>query len=495
MKLIQKVDLIGNRIGFKIENSFYFKSVFGGTLTIILAMVSISTLVNFGLPLFTRTNPKVTSTNSYEELPYINLTTNFPLAVNVVKRGAIPLENFESYYNITMISYNTKMNDGLPKVTLTPINMRICKEEDFQGRLSQFNKIANPVNFSQYFCLPSNQNLEIYGVIGTTNVNYLALLINKCTNGSQIICKKDEEITSQFQNLFIQYISSDYYFDSKNNTLPGQIYFKSTNIPITSDFYKRTYFYYQNVEYSTDGGYIFESEEKLNYYHLDSYKEQIFFTKSAAFTPYTLSEITITLNPIKTVYFRSYYKLQQLAADMGGIIKAILIVFNFVNSIVGKFNLQKKTLNDLKLENVLPAKINHNKSIEKISINKNITISPIINRKPNLDIYAYSKSINFKKAKSNKVFKNTNCVIKNFNSALDIRMYIYLLNEFHHMKNILLDSPQLIIFNQLCLRNFLMRINEIDLDKDEKENIKNIEILERRLNEVDQKILIEFKNL
>ncbi len=44
---------------------------------------------------------------------------------------------------------------------------------------------------------------------------------------------------------------------------------------------------------------MFESSETRKYYQVDSYKEQIFFTKSAAFTPNTLSEISITINPLK----------------------------------------------------------------------------------------------------------------------------------------------------------------------------------------------------
>ncbi len=232
----------GHNLGYSVQNKGHMRKH------------SVALFTSFGLQIVYKTNPKVISTNSYEALPFLNLTGNFPMAINVVKRGAIPLENFQSYYNISLINYNLAMQDGEPKVTLTPLNMRICRDEDFLGRKSQFSQISNPTNSSLYFCLPQDQKLEIYGMIGTTKVNYLAVLINKCINGTEVICKSDEEINKQFQNLFIQFITSDYYFDSKDNLNPGQIYFKSTNIPITSDFYKRTYMYYHNVDYSTDNG-------------------------------------------------------------------------------------------------------------------------------------------------------------------------------------------------------------------------------------------------
>ena len=162
--------------------------------------------------------------------------------------------------------------------------MGICEEQDFKGRISQFDLIANPSGLSQYFCLKQDQLLELKGMIGTPRVNYLAILINRCVNGTGIICKSKEEIDNQFKNVFIQLLTTDYYFDSKNFMDPGRVYLKSTNIPITSDFYKRTYMYFSIVEYKTDSGMIFEDKSIQKYYHTDSMKEQIFFSKEAAFT-------------------------------------------------------------------------------------------------------------------------------------------------------------------------------------------------------------------
>jgi hypothetical protein len=303
MDLISSGDLIGNRIGLKIKNEFYHKSFLGGMLTLILGILTFVATISFGMQIVYKTNLKVIRTEDYESLPYMNLTGNFPMVVNVVKRGAFALENFNKYYNISVINYNQINTNGTPVVTLTEKKMRICEDPDFNGRKKQLLEVANPSNISLYYCLQQDQNLEIYGQMGTRKVNYLAILIKRCVNGTDVICKPKETIDAQFANMFVQFISSDYYFDSTNYNEPGQIYFKSTNIPITSNFYKRAYLYYHNVDYITDSGLIFQSDNKRRYYQFDSYKEVIFFDKSAAFTPETIAEVTITASVFKIPVF------------------------------------------------------------------------------------------------------------------------------------------------------------------------------------------------
>jgi len=60
-----------------------------------------------------------------------------------------------------------------------------------------------------------------------------------------------------------------------------------------------------------------------------------FFNYDVATTPNTISEMAFTTTQIKDVYNRSYYKVQNLAADVGGVIKFIMIIFTFLNQFLG----------------------------------------------------------------------------------------------------------------------------------------------------------------
>jgi hypothetical protein len=469
MDLIISSDLIGNRIGLKIKSEFYHKSFLGGILSIILGVMTVAATLSFGMQIIYKINLKVIQTSDYESLPNMNLTRNFPLVVNVVRRGAFALENFQSYYNISVVNYNQINTNGTPVVTLSEKKIRICTDKDLNGRKSQLLEVANPSNLSLYYCLQQDQNLEIYGQMGTRKVNYLAILIKRCVNGTDVVCKSREMIDAQFTNVFIQFISSDYYFDSTNYNEPGQIYFKSTNIPITSNFYKRAYLYYHNVDYITDSGLIYQRDEKRRYYQFDSYKEVIFFDKSAAFTPDTLAEVTITASVIKSQFFRYGYKLQQLAADVGGIIKSMLILAEFVIELINRNYLNVKIVNSLFFLKKIHKEDNDESG--KNSLNENskqelneVKNLPIINsyinpnsRLPNLYRKKKLKYCHYICCKNENSKRNILFSKYVINKTLEVKNIIATMNDFQAYKTLLFNEDQIMITDYMLRSKFFCK--------------------------------------
>ena len=135
----------------KINNSFYSKSITGGLLSMLLGIISMVAFINFSLPIFLKTNPKVIQNDSFQSIPSINFTNNFPMILNIVKRGALPIPDFLTYYNITLVEYHLSQKDGNPVKTLSEKKMRICNDEDFLGRKDEFLATANPANSSILF--------------------------------------------------------------------------------------------------------------------------------------------------------------------------------------------------------------------------------------------------------------------------------------------------------------------------------------------------------
>jgi hypothetical protein len=477
--MLKSIDLIGNQIGIMKDGHYKNKSVFGGILTIILSFLSLSAFINFGLQIVEKKNPKVMTGNLFELSPFLNLSKNFPLIVNVIQRGAIPLDDFQTYYNITMVNFYQTMENGIPKKVLTPMKMRICQEEDFLNQKKDFLSVANPSNSLYYFCLPQDQIIQLWGSIGTSDNNYLALLINKCQNGTDIICKSDSIITSKFSNMFVQLLVRDFYFDHNNNTNAEQKYLKAINIPISSDFYKRAYLYFRNVDYNTDNGLIFESFETKTFYQLDSFKEVIFFSKSAAFYPYTLAEISLTMAPLKMILTRNYYKVQNLAADVGGIVKIFTMILSFFNEFI-----MRKYLNFELVSGFININRNFYKKNLKNKINQNLksehTNKDIVSRNKPFESDKNYKSILFntftknavspKKiyVKSNKFkfnFKNWMCRKKNevliveysnqvIKQAMDLKIYLKNLNEFNCLKKIMFSTHQKNVYYYLSYEKF-----------------------------------------
>jgi hypothetical protein len=494
--------MIGNRIGLKIDDNFYFKSLMGGMFTITLAVLSIAAAISFGLQIVSKTNAKVILDYSYQEWPYINLTdNNFPIIVNVGKRGGISLTNFTTYYNMTIINVNNIPINGKPVVLKTYRRMRVCQDEDFLGRKPDFLAVANPPDSSLYFCLEKGQKLELLAILGTSKLNYLTVLINRCVNGTDIICKPKEVIDTEFKSMIVNFYVGDYYFDSQNYTDPGQAYFKLFNFEITSDYYKRNYIYYRNVDYLTDRGLIFEETLNNSYYQVDSFKEQIYLNKDYAYTPDTIAEVTLTLVAIKNKYLRSYYKFQQLAADVGGVMKTFILIINFLHEFMNRCNVNYTIVNetfDLSKPE-MDDSLNNSKApnltvkFNRIPVNDNVSATYELRPEPQT---IYSKrqkkdppnffSYTFCRSKSLNKLNDFNRSI--INVALDVKNVIKSMNEIQILKSLILSKDEKNLF--IYLRRNYFYLGNFPREKfDYDDAIRDYDSISSKLKEKSKKLL------
>lgn len=507
-------DFLGNNVGIKYENSSYYKSNSGALFSIFITFFCLAYFIIMMIPLINKENAKVNMKNIYEDMPNFIIFNKFSLALNILNSTAFPLDNFRSYYNVTLINY---FQGGSEFIKLSENQMEMCKQKDLLGRHDKFQAMVNPLNISQYFCLDINKNLEIQEFNGPPKVNYMAILINRCENRTGIICKSNQEIDTQFQNSYIQLIYSDYYFDFKNFSEPGQVYFRSDIIPFSLDsqFYKKTYMYFNSVEYLTDTGLFFEEKISRSYFRKDSIKEQVLSRKDAGFPENILSEIFITATPLKYEYHRSYNKLHKIIAELGGLINFFTIIFSYLNNFLNEkifnlkivydvFNLEKKkeiNTTAIHIENTSQI-LNHSKISYKnklfqesstgmeinkqiINLNKNYTTFSEMDKK--LEWNQIEKNIknSLRKKYSIKNISNERCHLKNkflfnpincikrykskkflnfsekvLNSSLDIRRVIMSINEIEIVKNIIFDENQLKGIFYLSKNHFMINDNK-----------------------------------
>lgn len=374
-QLLQNCDLLQLPIELRIENNKAYKSIMGGIFTILTIIISVIATIYFGWSIIYNTNFTVNLSRIREEQAVLNLTNNFPLMLGLVKRGSDPIDNLQQYANFSLLTYDVEVINTTSIKKLVYLNASICQKEDFDLMEDSFLSISNPRNATYFTCLKQNQAINIYGTIGTSNSSYLAILVNKCVNTTEIICKSNEEIDYLFRNVYLRLFLKDSYFANNNYNNPAQFYANHFTIPISNTAYKRSYIYLKNIDYISDYGLIFENKQIKTTYQIDSGTADLYFNSDAAFTNVTISEVSITISNIKDVYTRSYYKLQNLAADLGGILKVITVVFMFFNRLILNPVLDNKIFNSLftypktqhqQRETITPKQINNNNNNNKL---------------------------------------------------------------------------------------------------------------------------------
>ncbi len=123
----------------------------------------------------------------------------------------------------------------------------------------------------------------------------------------------------------------DNYFDHNNLTTPAQPYlrYEIMHAGASSVIFRQLYIDMKNVDYFTDVNYLVTNPEKVNYNIVERAWERTTTIKQSIL-PGAFSTITFGFGKIRQIYERKYYKLQNMLADLGGLVNALItLTLNF----------------------------------------------------------------------------------------------------------------------------------------------------------------------
>jgi hypothetical protein len=248
MNNIKYLDLIGSPIQFKIHSSERYQTVLGGLLTVILICLVVALTTSLLIGLSTNQSPIVNRSSLYMKEPFLNLTHNFPIMMQVVQRGSVLFDNPDVYFTITALAYNGNFTyNGTDRTTilnLIKMDMHKCANDtiysDFREHTNDFLSTLKSPDLSKVYCFPIGQNNSwLYGIYGQRPLQYIDFSINFCDNAtSKVPCKSKEEMIKILSTVFLSVSYPDYYFDPNLHD-PAIFYINTKAFPISSILYKR----------------------------------------------------------------------------------------------------------------------------------------------------------------------------------------------------------------------------------------------------------------
>lgn len=322
--IIKRIDTIGINIWFNFQGQFNIKSIFGGLLSIVFVAITASLFLGFGIDLYQRKNPKTsfnTMITDYEEVPTSN--SKFTLAFRLE-------DTFGQFFNKSDIAYiqvyyfkfiQSSIGEwSLDNYTITdPVkcsNLSNYKEKEEQLSIS----------LSQWYCFNFDNNITLGGSWAGNYVNGIQIISYQCKDefkGGK--CAPKEKVISSFQNnitgsgLFYSFLymdslpTLDDFSSPINQTLTNS--FEMLNLQTT----KRSVQYLKTVGVNTDNGWLF-SDNSLKYIYSSDYISTDFSMKSE-WDQNVVYNHFIYLGTKKEIYSRSYTKVQEIFAQIGGFLK------------------------------------------------------------------------------------------------------------------------------------------------------------------------------
>ena len=465
------LDSFGVTMSFYVKGYRDYRSHLGGLVTIIIYFVTVICIFIFARKLLIKSNPTVNTASAVYPHPkkiYYPDDFFFMFSVSV---ESIPFIDEKIYRPVGFIRYK---GNGTEEVLKQNISLDICSNV-FNESYKYYDSIKH-LNLSKFYCISLEKNLN-------NGIEKEDLFINECWghDGFQMFqvkvyncqaiaeneseCASFDEIRTKLESPIISYYYLNNYIDTNN--------YKNPYVPgLQESFYYVSYKkfisateFLKHVQIISDNGLLFNKEENNSDITFDSMVEY-FETDQQDGKIFTMS---IQQTNKIDYYTRSYYKIQDLGAEIGAIYGALHIVFSLLfqlynysklfNNIINSFFLINEDFRPLYRENKAFANL-------KKKFFKDLKINIFVKEKKSF--FINHNNYDNRNAKDNKndnirknIFKNINNNIKSRNEEQYMKTNSSFGNE--NMQKILISKDRFFDLNASELKDkYLTPKNNLD---------------------------------
>lgn len=352
--IVSGCDIIGQEPTLRIGNTVRNQTIWGGLLCILLILLLFVGFLYFGQEIYYKQQPEtIESTLLTSESDIISISPgNFSIFFAIQDSNGDYIDFNDGYFNISMnllkltrnsAPIESEISSEAVNIETTPLKYTVCSREEFDS-YGNSTTFLNPKN---HICLSnanqdSSLDLSIYGSTSLNQLQYLQIEFSKCTTDSN--CKSQSEIDTKLNGsvLLIKYIESIVDFRKFQNFLTQVL--KEEKIYLFPTLTKSVDLEILKVEMKTDTGYMLESFESIEFFE----KLSINANKISESADNTKLGILNVLPAYKTeTYYRKYYKVQNLLAEMGGLAKSFLIIAFILNYFHDQATYYEKLIDDL----------------------------------------------------------------------------------------------------------------------------------------------------
>lgn len=343
MKTIKSIDFLGKKPSLLIASHESDKTLFGGLLSIITLIGMLTGFGYFVSILLDRKTYTLVQSEKLDTSQTMNLD-DFPISVKLVDSGGYEFKNEDRIFDIKLLSYKleryTDIETNKTKTYVVEEFIPLDKCNVHDNKYIKYQKIIEKEPFSSGTCMPLNKNISLRFPFGNSDMAMIAFYFFKCQNNTNLgktDCYPSEVIDEKIRSFYLITKFIDNYFDHSNLKIPAQPYLRTEMIPAGSSQYviREMLINMKNIEYFTDENFLISDPQLLKFDALDSVKDFTSLPKTnydlltSNGSPFT--SITFTMSSIKQVYERKYYKLQDMLADFGGLMNALLSITMQIN--------------------------------------------------------------------------------------------------------------------------------------------------------------------
>jgi hypothetical protein len=319
--LIKRIDIYGYKPTLYVNNSTKLSSPIGGIFSIILILLTIVGTILFGQEIWLKHKPTTNTSTSFNSNPKsINCLneSQFFIALRDPTKNGILFIN-EKVYKLE--AYLLTFNSTLGVNVQVPINTEQCTKDSFT---SENFEIFKNLEYSNAYCLSQKQNIDIklknlYNTINSTNIYFkLRQCMNSTDNNS---CSPQNVIDTYLSSTNLAIYAIDNYVQTKDYLNPLKKGFQNYFFRVSLQTLNGIQLYLRDVVFISDIGLIAEELSYIYGFRHDSY----FYNPGGPQGKYFV-QLGINYSPTVETNYRVYMKLQDLAAQIGGLLNLLMLI-------------------------------------------------------------------------------------------------------------------------------------------------------------------------
>ena len=340
---IYSIDLFKTPLTLLFNKKRFISTKFGFVCS--LAIISIMIVMALKSDLFEKAFPQIINSNlPITDRPLIKLTNKI-LAVGV--QDDVYFKGFvdNSIYSIKISNYfyNANASGGYFFRSTQTKNFHICNEDDFDNPETFTN-----LGLANNFCLDKeDNNLELEGYYDEPTLKYVLIELFLCNNlTSNKSCKSYEEMENGLNGKSFNIYFEDTIIDTKNYEDPIKHMIVNEYSYIDIGFRKNLDLYFQDVSLNSDDGWLFSNETE---YSDIGYVSQAsdFFSVISNNSDISRFAINIYSDKKKQTIQRTYTKVSDLLAKLGGMVQSLMLLAYMFIHIEHSLFLKNTILNSL----------------------------------------------------------------------------------------------------------------------------------------------------
>ena len=365
-----------------------------------------TTLLGFGLTIFTFTCyfgifiyflAKMLDPSNVNVVTYTEYSTRF-LSFDLTNENtyfAFGVEDPETYnYFIDESIYYLKalFKKGVRNETtgefewnVTELEIEPCNINNFG---EEYKTLFQKKPLDKMYCI-KNMTAKLEGHFSQDQYSFFMVQIYECKNTTENNnkCKPKDNIDKYLNGTFISILFESVSVDPKDYEHPGQPVVENIYTTFSKTFHKEIHIYLKIIDIISDKGIFFTSNKKQSVIQADSFQDM--FTN---IPKDSMCDITIKLTDKFEQMKRTYSKIQEVLANLGGFIKVISGVVYFISLAPIETLYEKSIINKLYTFSYKQNTTRQSNVFTKESINMNDLKDTSCTRKDLMNNYMTSTS-------------------------------------------------------------------------------------------------------